>query len=71
MTIFPKAATGSLVADINVQGVPNLSAALGSAGLADLFLQPFTLGWHLKRFDIQVGDAYMIPTGALLSRRYE
>jgi hypothetical protein len=63
MVIFPTAATGSLVADINVQGVPNLSAAGGGSGLADLWLQPFTLGWHLKRWDIQAGDAFMVPTG--------
>jgi hypothetical protein len=63
MVIFPTAATGSLVADVNVQGVPNLSAAGGGSGLADLWLQPFTLGWHLKRWDLQVGDAFMVPTG--------
>lgn len=63
MVIFPTAATGSLVADINVHGVPNLSAAGGGSGLADLWLQPFTLGWHLKRWDLQVGDAFMVPTG--------
>ena len=61
--MFPTPATGSLVADINVEGVPNLSAAGGSSGLADLWVQPFTLGWHLKRWDILVGDAFMIPTG--------
>jgi hypothetical protein len=61
--MFPTPATGSLVADINVQGVPNLSAAAGGSGIADLWLQPFTVGWHLKRWDIQVGDAFMVPTG--------
>jgi len=61
--MFPTYATGSLVADINVKGVPNLSAAGGGSGLADLWVQPFTVGWHLKRWDIQVGDAFMIPTG--------
>jgi len=61
--MFPTPATGSLVADINVQGVPNLSGAGGGSGLADLWVQPFTVGWHLKRWDIQVGDAFMIPTG--------
>lgn len=63
MVIFPTAATGSLVADINVQGIPNLGAAGGGSGLADLWLQPFTVGWHLKRWDLQVGDAFMVPTG--------
>jgi hypothetical protein len=61
--MFPTYATGSLVADINIQGVPNLGAAGGGSGLADLWLQPFTVGWHLKRRDIQVGDAFMVPTG--------
>ena len=63
MVMFPTPATGSLVADINIQGVPNLSVAAGGSGLADLWLQPFTLGWHLKRADIQVADAFMVPTG--------
>jgi hypothetical protein len=54
--MFPTPATGSLVADINVQGVPNLSGAGGGSGLADLWIQPFTIGWHLKRWDLQVGE---------------
>jgi len=63
--MFPTPATGSLVADINIQGVsnPNLGAAGGGSGIADLWLQPFTVGWHLKRWDVQVGDAFMVPTG--------
>jgi len=63
--IFPTPATGSLVADIVIQGQtrPNLGAAGGGSGLADLWVQPFTVGWHLKRWDVQVGDAFMIPTG--------
>ncbi len=32
-------------------------------GLADTWLQPFTMGWHLKRADITVADALWIPTG--------
>jgi len=61
--IFPTAATGSLVADISNPQAPNLSAAGGGSGLADLWLQPFNLGWRLKRWDLQLGDAFMIPTG--------
>jgi len=61
--MFPTPATGSLVADINTQGPINLGAAGGGSGLADLWVQPFTVGWHLKRWDLQVGDAFMIPTG--------
>jgi hypothetical protein len=59
--MFPTLANGSLVADL--PNFPNLSANGGGEGLADLWLQPFTLGWHLKRADIQVGDAFMVPTG--------
>jgi hypothetical protein len=61
--MFPTPATGSLVADISNPQLPNLGAAGGGSGLADLWVQPFTVGWHLKRWDIQVGDAFMIPTG--------
>ena len=63
--MFPIPATGSLVADINVQGVTNLGAAGGGSGPADLWLQPFTVGWHLRRWDIQVGDAFMVPTDVI------
>lgn len=63
--IFPTIATGSLVADFQVPapGGPNLNLAAGGSGLADLWVQPFTLGWHLKRVEFQVGDAFMVPTG--------
>jgi hypothetical protein len=63
MVIYPTPATGALVADISVQGIPNLNGAGGGAGIGDLWVQPFTLGWHLKRWDLQVGDAFMVPTG--------
>jgi hypothetical protein len=58
-------ATGSLDADVQTQnpGIPNLSATGGGGGLADLFLQPFTLGWHEKRVDFQVAEGLMLPTG--------
>jgi hypothetical protein len=58
-------ATGSLAADIQTQnpGIPNLNAVAGGGGLADLFVQPFGLGWHFKRADIQVSDGMMFPTG--------
>jgi hypothetical protein len=61
-------ASGSLSADIQTQnpGIPNLSAAGGGSGLADLFVEPISLGWHLKRADIQVAEGLMLPTG-----RYE
>jgi hypothetical protein len=61
MVIYPTPANGSLVADF--PRFPNLGVTGGGYGLADLWVQPFTLGWHLKRADIQVGDAFMVPTG--------
>lgn len=61
--MFPTPATGSLDADIANPNFPNLSASAGGAGLADLFLQPVNLGWHLNRADLQVMDGLMIPTG--------
>jgi hypothetical protein len=61
MVIFPTLANGSLVADF--QRFPNLGVTGGGYGVADLWVQPFTLGWHLKRADIQVADAFMVPTG--------
>jgi hypothetical protein len=66
MVMFPTPATGSLVADIKLLGapnLPNLSAVGGGSGLADLWLQFFTVGWHLKRLDLWAGDAFMVPTG--------
>jgi hypothetical protein len=58
-------ATGSLAADLATQnpGIPNLSAVAGGGGLADLFIQPIGLGWHLKRADLQVTEGMMVPTG--------
>lgn len=63
MVLFPTPATGSLDADIAELAFPNLTLAAGGGGLADLWLQPLSLGWHLKRFDVQLGDGFMIPTG--------
>ena len=61
-------ATGSLDADFQSQipQIPNLSAVAGGGGLADLFVEPIGIGWHLKRADIQVQEGVMLPTG-----RYE
>jgi hypothetical protein len=58
-------ATGSLAADIQTQnpGIPNLSAVAGGGGLSDLFVEPFGLGWHMKRADFQVAEAMILPTG--------
>jgi hypothetical protein len=58
-------ATGSLVADIQLQnpGVPNLTTVAGGGGLSDTFVEPFGLGWHFKRADLQIGEAVILPTG--------
>jgi hypothetical protein len=58
-------ATGELVADIPIQnpGIPNLSTVAGGSGIADTFIEPFGLGWHLKRADFQVAEAMVLPTG--------
>jgi len=40
-----------------------LGAVGGGGGFADSFYQPFTLGWHLKRADLQVAYAFFAPTG--------
>jgi hypothetical protein len=65
MNLLLTPATGSLAADVQIQnpGVPNLTAVAGGGGLADLWVQPIGLGWHLKRADLQVGEAMMLPTG--------
>lgn len=56
-------ASGSLVADIPNPQNPNLSVAGGGSGVADIWLQPFALGWHFKRADLLVAEGIMIPTG--------
>lgn len=54
------AANGSLVADIT----PVQFGISGAGeGMADTWIQPGTLGWHLKRFDTWVGYAFTAPTG--------
>lgn len=54
--IVPTIANGSLTLEqVNVSGT--------TWGLADTWVQPFTVGWHLKRADIKVGDAFVTPTG--------
>jgi hypothetical protein len=53
-------ANGELVA--NITGT-NLSTGGGGSGFADTYVQPFNLGWHLKRADVVVGYAFTAPTG--------
>jgi hypothetical protein len=55
-------ATGSVVADLTLAS-PDLSAAGGGSGFADMFVQPVNLGWHLKRADVNAGYAFTAPTG--------
>ena len=55
--LFPIFANASL--DLSQAGITGPT----TTGLADLWLQPFNLGWHLKRADLWVGDAFMVPTG--------
>lgn len=67
MALFPTFASGNVAADFTIPstGAPTrLSGTAGGTGLADLWLQPFTLGWHLKRLDFLVADALMLPTGS-------
>ena len=54
--------SGYLTADI-LPNLTNLTASGGGSGLTDLWFQPFTLGWHMKRADIQVADGLMFPSG--------
>ena len=63
MIFFPVPATGSLEADISNPNLPDLSAAGGGSGLADLWIQPIGLGWHKPRADFQIAEAVMIPSG--------
>lgn len=56
MVILPTLANGSLA-------VPKYGISGGGFGLADTWLQPISIGWHLKRVDIQAADALMLPTG--------
>jgi len=55
--LYPTLANGSL--DLSQAGINGPT----TTGAADLWMQPFNLGWHLKRADLWVGDAFMVPTG--------
>ena len=63
MVTYPTVASGSLVADISDVQNPDLRASAGAGGIADLWIQPLGIGWQLKRADVQVMEAFMIPTG--------
>src|SRR5262249_35075903 len=54
-------ASGSLVADIPAL---NLAAGAGGRGLADTYVQPLVIGWHVeKRVDFNAGYSFVAPTG--------
>jgi hypothetical protein len=55
-------ASGTLTADI-LPNLTSLTASAGGSGLSDTYVQPFSLGWHLKRADIQAMEAVIVPTG--------
>ncbi len=59
--IWPTPANGSLT--LSSLAFPNLTVNAGGFGLGDIWVQPFTLGWNLKRLDIWVGDGFVAPTG--------
>ena len=54
-------------------GSVNLSAVGGGSGMADLFVEPFVLGWHAKRADVQLAEAIRtygtLQSGSLRQRR--
>jgi hypothetical protein len=53
-------ANGSLVADFTGT---KLGVSGGGSGLADTYVQPVNLGWHLSRADLTAGYAFVAPTG--------
>ena len=61
MIAFLPAANGSVTADLGTSGKFPINA--GGYGYADTYVQPLTMGWHLKRADTWVGYGFMAPTG--------
>jgi hypothetical protein len=51
------------VADLPIVPGVSLSSSGGGSGLADTFVEPVNLGWHLKRADFNAGYAFSAPTG--------
>jgi hypothetical protein len=54
--VAPTFANGSVT-------VTQLGANAGGFGIADILVQPVTLGWKLKRADLWIGDGFVAPTG--------
>ena len=61
MAVGPTLANGSLT--LGSLQFPNVAINAGGFGVADMWGQPVTLGWNLKRADVWVGYAFMAPTG--------
>jgi hypothetical protein len=61
MIVAPTLANGSLT--LGSETSPNGVVNAGGFGLADTWVQPVTLGWSLKRADVNAGYAFMAPTG--------
>ena len=57
----PTIANGSLT--LGAINFPNLTLNAGGGGIADTWIQPVNLGWSLKRADLNVGYAFIAPTG--------
>jgi hypothetical protein len=53
-------ANGEVVAALNGT---NLGTSAGGSGLADTFVEPLQMGWHLNRADFTVGYSFLAPTG--------
>jgi len=43
--------------------IADLGSLRSGAGITDIYIQPLTLGWNLKRADIQIGYGFIAPTG--------
>jgi hypothetical protein len=55
-------ANGSLTAS-GPLGLPQFAVNGGGEGLADTFVMPFNLAWHMPRADFQLGYGFTAPTG--------
>ena len=44
-----------------------LGSLRGGAGLTDIYIQPLTVGWNLKRADLQASYGFIAPTGRFKS----
>jgi len=60
MVAFPTIATGSLTLPFLGNGV---TAGTGGFGLADTWIQPVSLGWHLPQADVWTTYAFNAPSG--------